>query len=425
MIYLILYNILFIFIFLFMFPFILSNLIENKQEYCERFGIMKFNRKHKKTIWLHSASVGELKLAELLIKNLYNLYPEYSFFVSVITPAAKELGKKLTIKTEKIFYLPFDFILFLRKIFKMFYPNILILVETELWPGLILYSKIINKNTKIVLVNGRISDKSFKVYYFLKFFFKYILNKIDLFLMREDSDYRNILKLGVNKEKVFLTGNMKFDLINLKEKIQPPDYISEIKNYWKKIFIAASIREGEENIIVDVYSKIKKEIQELKLIFVPRHLNKIKTIETILKEKDIKYIKRTNISNRLNFIKDIDVLLVDTIGELLYFYSISDVIFVGGSLLKKFKGHNIIEPASLCKLVIFGQYIESFKEIANLLKKNNVGFEVKSSKELEEKLLYFLNNPEICKEIGKNAKKIIQANQGIVYKNIEYIENFL
>jgi len=418
------YDILITGITLFFLPYILIKIIykQNKEIWLERLGYIDLPLTGNKYIWIHCASVGEINIVRIFISELVKLFPEYKIVLSVITPTGKKVANESNLPVEKIFYFPFDISFIINRIVKRLDPVLLILVETELWPNLIRYT---NKNyTKIMVINGRISSKSYSKYKFFKFFIKKILKNIDLFLMREENDRTRIINLGAEKTKVFVTGNMKYDIIKEIQElsITKSDFGFNPND---KIFVAGSIREGEEEKIVNAYEKARKELfgynLNLKMIIAPRHLNRTGIIEKLIQSKDIKYTLKTKLkSTNSNF----DCIILDTYGELINAYSIADIIFVGGSLVRT-GGQNIIEPAMLSKLVMFGPHMESFSEPANLLKATDSAVIVNSSDELSKNIVFYIKNEQLANMKGKKAKSVVMSMRGVTEKNMYHIKNLL
>ncbi|MFN3967084.1 MAG: 3-deoxy-D-manno-octulosonic acid transferase [Endomicrobiia bacterium] len=407
---LIIYNLILIFLFFLFLPFFIikrffsSSLI--RKEWLQRFGCIESFQRNNKFIWIHCSSVGELNLSREFIKKLKNSLSGYKLVLSLMTPTGYSLAQRLNLPVEKIFYIPLDFWLFVRRALKRIYPEMLILVETEIWPNLISWAK--RLGVKIVIVNGRISNKSFKFYKIFGFLFRNVFEKIDLFLMREKTDLERAIKLGASRDKVFYTGNMKFDFVlqNSLPVVTKRDFGFSEKD---KIFVAGSIREGEEDLIIEAYSELRKKFSELKLIIAPRHLNRVNVIKKLLENR--------NMSSE-------DYFIIDTFGVLTNAYSIGDVIFVGGSLFP-YGGQNIIEPASFGKPVVFGPYIENFREPAEILKKYGGGIQVRNVKELIERADAILSDCEFSKKLGQNARNAVLSMSGATDRNIEFLKTIL
>ena len=424
----ILYNILISVLFILISPYIFLKLLipETRSEWIERLGFWKYQPDSTpgKNIWIHCASVGETKLAGLLIQKLNASYSgKLKFFLSVITPAGKKFASEQKLPVEKLFYLPFDLPFLIKKTVKSIKPDLLILVETELWPNLI-HSCSKSAKLKILIVNSRISDKSINSYLLFKWFFKHVLNKVELFLVREHIDRKRLLSLGVPENKIHITGNMKYDLTG--NTLFSAQEISKIKSELflppaVKLFTAGSIRAGEEKFVLSGYLKLKSIIPDLKLIFAPRHMNRINFIKDLLNTNRLKFACKSQLSE---FSGDYDVCILDTFGELLKIYAISCVCFVGGTLIPV-GGQNMLEPVMVNKLPLFGQYTGSFKEPAELLKSAGIGIEIKSIDELVEKSVYLITNPEFIKEKIPVCSKIIEQMKGATDRNISIITRYL
>lgn len=267
--------------------------------------------------------------------------------------------------------------------------KILVLIETELWPNIIKEAK--NKNARIIMVNGRISDRSFGRYKKLKFLFKDSLNLIDYFYMQSAIDKKRIIELGANKNKVENVGNLKFDLsLEKYTNKEIEEYKEFLKINNRKIFTAGSTRTGEDEIILDVFEKLENYL----LILVPRHLDRIEKIENLLNERKFNYIKYSNLKNEYSGNKTYDIILVDEMGVLRKLYAISDVAFVGATLVN-IGGHSILEPLFYEKTPIFGKYTQNVLEIAKESLKRKIAYQV-------ETISDFLN---AIQDIEKNGNK--------------------
>jgi 3-deoxy-D-manno-octulosonic-acid transferase len=303
-------------------------------------------------------------------------------------------------------------------------PEILIVIETELWPNLFRVFK--EKDIPIVVLNGRISKKSFQGYKKISFFMKRVLSSVDFFGMQNDLYVQRIQGLGVHAGKVLNTGNFKFDT-------KPPSKISAwAENIRGQILIAGSTHEGEEELITSAYLELKKEFPDLNLILAPRHPERFRSVEDLLKEKGILYIKRSSLGNhQLSASTSLHsgektesgmVILLDTVGELSSVYGISDIAIMG----KSFRGHggqNPLEPAYWGKAIICGPHMENFPVIQDFYKAEAAI--MAHENELFSTVKKFLLAPEKAREIGLRAQEIYRKNAGTVEKALRIIEKFV
>ena len=333
-----------------------------------------FLKSEKPYIWLHCSSVGEINLSDALIKKLL-AEREEDILISIFTDTGYETAQNKYSKEEriKIIYFPLDCKNEIRKILKRIDLKLLILIETEIWPNLISCAK---KKGKVILVNGRISDKSFGRYMKLKRILKNVLGKIDHFYMQTPLDGERIETIGADSEKVSVAGNLKFD-------IELQNYSEEEKNELKeiikadgrKIFVAGSTRTGEDEVILDAFGHLK----DYMLILVPRHLDRIEKIEDLLIKRKIKSSKYSDCLEGKS--EKSEVIIVDRMGVLRKFYSVCDTAFVGGTLVN-IGGHSLLEPLFYRKTPIFGKYLQNVKDIADEILKRGIGFKVDSSEDI-------------------------------------------
>ena len=425
----IIYNLLLILILIFYIPIILYKILKGRynKEIKERFGIISEESKNKfkdnPTIWIHAVSVGETVAASSVVENVRKKFPEYKIVFSTVTNTGQEMAHKIIEENvDNIIYFPLDLSFVVKKAIKAINPDLVMIMETELWPNFI---KNANENdSKIMYVNGRISEKSFKLYKYLGPILNDMLSKIDYFSMQSALDAERIINLGAEKSKVINSGNTKFDQTYAEpdqDKIEK--YRSEFKiNKGQPVFVAGSTHDDEEENLLDIYLDLKERYPDLVFILAPRHVKRSDEIINMYKKENISVIKRTEIDKK-NVGKE-DVILLNTIGELAQVYSVADLVFVGGSMMGK-GGHNILEPAAQGKLVFFGKDMFNFKDSTKLLLNNDVGIQVNSWEELKKKLLFYLKNDDLLEKKGRKARKIILQNRGAAQKNVELAEELL
>ncbi len=381
-------------------------------------------------VWVHAVSVGEVMAALPLLKRLRGRYPSKGIILSTITDTGQKVARENAPDGTTIIYLPFDIALILNRVLKRIRPEILIIIETELWPNLL---KIFRGNgVPVILLNGRISEDSFKGYKRISFFMKRVLSDVNFFGMQCEIYAERMRSLGVNSSRIKVLGNFKFDTI-------PPSQIPEwTKNIKGPVITAGSTHEGEEELITSIYIKLKKDFSDLNLIIAPRHPERFKGVEELLKSKGLSFIKRsffsTSNTSILSLVKgskggfsELQVLkgkliLLDTVGELSAIYSISDIAVIGKSY-KGYGGQNPLEPAYWGKPILCGPHMENFPVIKDFYREG-AAFEV-NEEGLYQKLRELLMSPEKAKEIGFKAQQLYRRNAGVVEKTMEIIAGYI
>ena len=358
-----------------------------------RFGFYKVKPKDN-LIWFHAVSLGEVISSKAIIKKILN---DNNVVLTVSTPTGLREAKKIYQEELVVVYAPWDFDLFVRNFISTFRPIALILFETEIWPSTIhLTSK---KNIPSILSNARLSKSSFKKYYSLRLFTKDIFRKISLILAQSEEHVMRFEKMGVLEKNIIQVGSVKFDF----------DLVSgeeEIKN--NNIIMASSTHKGEDQIIIDAFSKLKKDLPELKLILVPRHPERADSILKILNRKKI----NSRITSKVSHLKDADVVVINTTGQLNSLYKIANITFIGGSLISKYGGHNIIEAATNKCAFIVGPYMKNFEDILNLFKAKNACIQLLNSNDLSQSFRELLNNNELRINMIDNAIEVVAENRG-------------
>jgi 3-deoxy-D-manno-octulosonic-acid transferase len=332
------------------------------------------------------------------------------------------MAHKIINDADAIVYFPFDLPFAVKKALKTINPDLIMIIETELWPNFIKIAK--NKGHKIIYANGRISDSSFKKYKYLGSIMPDMLNKLDCLAMQSEQDKNRVIELGANAEKVLNLGNTKFDqnYSSISEE-KKEDYRTKFKiSKENLVFVAGSTHADEEKHLIQLYKDLKKDFPNLYFIVAPRDIERAAEIEDLFQKNNIDSIKKSELINKSP--DKIDALILNTIGELAQIYSIADLVFVGGSMMGK-GGHNILEPAAHGKLVFFGPDMSNFKDSTKLLLEHEVGVQVKNYKDLENQLLYYLDNPQILAHKGKKARTIILKNRGASKKIVDSVFEFV
>lgn len=391
-----------------------------------RLGILPKQLELDNPIWIHAVSVGEAMSARNLVRELRAAYPDKKFFITTVTPTGNKIASSIAKENDFVSYFPLDLSFIVKKVVDKIRPSLFIVMETEIWPNFISY--LYRKKIPMVLVNGRLSDRSFKGYRSMKLLIKPALNKISLFCVQAKLDAERFSHLGVFPEKIKITGNMKFDnadylgrkLTGTTDKYRLLLCLGQEEKLW----VCGSTHPGEEEIILGAYKKLLGEFPYLKLLIAPRHPQRSHEVENIVSGFGLRAVFVSGLPDKpCNCIAS-SVFILDVIGELVYYYNLASVVFVGGSLVKK-GGHNILEPAGLGKPVVMGPYMFNFRDIAGLFLENRACILVNNKEELWANIKDLLSNPDKGIQLIQRAKAVILQNQGATYRNLEYINNYI
>ena len=416
----ILYDLIFFIFILFSIPYICIKQKFHKDVF-RRFylSIEVINKlKGKNPIWVHAVSVGEVMAVRKFIEGLKK-DTDKLIILSTVTSTGNKLAKDILGKQALVIYLPVDISFIVRRFIRVIRPSIFIAVETEIWPNLT--QELSKNNIPIVVINGRISDNSFKGYKFIRILLKNILKKISIFCMQSELYANRIISLGAEKDRVKITGNMKFDNIDYSAIDSHAVALGMIKPQ-DPLFIAGSTHKGEEEIILRVYKNLLNSYPDLQLIIAPRHIERTPEIERLIEKFGficIRMSRRQSVSASRPV-----VFILDTIGILSSLYGIATVVFIGGSLAEK-GGHNIIEPAIFGKPIIFGPSMYNFRDINELFLREGAAVLVKNANELESAAKELLRDSHKREVLGSKAKIIITENRGTTDKNLAIVKDIL
>ena len=422
------YNLFIYFLFPLILPYLILKSIKRNGSLSgisERFGYYPdINTGNKKVLWIHAVSVGEVIASIPLVLELKSRYPDYSLIMSTVTEAGRATAINKIPFLNAVVYFPFDLHFSVKNAIDKIKPVVFVMLETEIWPN---FLKGLNKRKiPAILINGRISDRSYKRYLSVRFFIKEVIKNISAFGMQSSADTERIITMGAVTERVVRTGNLKFEH---EVRDVSSDTVKKLKGSLnitedKDIIIAGSTHRGEDEEVIKAYLTISKAIRELPLLIIaPRHLDRLHEIEDILKRYNLSFIRKTMIKKG-EALSKYPVILLDTIGELSTLYSIASVVFVGGSLVPV-GGHNILEPALYKKPILFGPYMHNFKEIAEGFKNKKAAIEIPNSDEMAKEIINILSNPDIGKELGERGFSVVVENRGALKKSIKLIGRFL
>mgnify|MGYP001408103163 FL=1 len=377
-----------------------------RSHFLNRLGIYKNSHDHKKVVWFHAVSLGEVISSKSIIDQISE---KYTLILSVSTPTGLREAKKLFGSKVEVVYAPWDFILCVKGFFRSFEPIALILFETEIWPSFIEVAS--SKKIPIILSNGRMSESSFKRYKIFKYFVKNIIQKITIVLAQSEEHKMRFNKLGASLEKVKQVGSVKFDLnINFENESQ------KIKN--KNLIFAASTHKGEDELIIDAYRKLKIDLPDIRLVIAPRHPDRA---TNILKIADSKRLPTSIHSFMPDDLEKDEIIIISATGLMKEIYSLSSVTLVGGSLLKNYGGHNIIEAAAEKCAFIVGPYMKNFEDILAEFLKNGSCIQLNNDLKIFKAFKDLLTNDELRDDMVMRALDVCINNTGSTKKQYNTI----
>jgi len=358
-------------------------------------------------LWIHAASVGEVRMAKILISALKIKGETRPIVLSTFTQTGFEQARKEGL--ESVFRMPPDFPLWLNPIFDHLCPSLLILIEAEMWPSLLRACKC--RNIPVLLANGRITQGSTERYKSLHFVFNWIAGNVSFFSMRTQKDADRLLSLGVDPEKVSVDGNIKFDTLISTANVTPG---IEKESSW---VVFGSTRPGDEGPAMEAIIRLHEEYAKLNFIIAPRHIERLREVKELIKNYGMRFLLHSEYLDS----SDSRLILLDCLGELNGYYAKACLAFVGGGFNPRFGGQNIIEPASYGLPVVFGKYMNNFEEEARLLVESGGGVQINNPGELYDTLNKLLADRNERQHRGDKARETVFKNRGAVEKTIELI----
>ena len=393
----------------------------------QRFGKITRRSPTKKCIWLHAVSVGEVNAAKTIIKELENRFADFEIVISTTTDTGFARATNLFSENHQVFFFPFDFSRIMRRAFSNIRPAICLLMELEVWPNFVHIAQ--QSNIPVIVVNGRMSNKSFSRYKKIKPIAKKIFGKISLILTQTEQYARRFKELGCLDEKVIVTGSLKYDTAQITDNVEGSDALAaqlDIGN--ERLWVAGATGNDEEKILLDVYQNLKQQNQfsDLRLAIVPRKPERFDEVAQLIEHRGFPLIRYSQIKNNTapppanNQV----VILGDTMGDLRKFYSLATIIFVGRSLVPM-GGSDMAEAAALGKCTIFGPHAFNFKQTVDALLADIGAIMVKDKQELLQTMQKCLSEQEFADRIAQNGREVIRKNQGATAKSINQIAKFL
>jgi 3-deoxy-D-manno-octulosonic-acid transferase len=425
-----LYSVLIVAFFAVMSPFLIYQAVRYRKyigSFTQRLGYLpvSFNLDGDESIWIHAVSVGEVLTARALLPALRERYPKLRLFLSTTTMTGQQIARNNLQYVDEVFYFPFDLGFIVNRTLQLVRPRLFIMMETEIWPNQLRACR--RAGVRTMLVNGRISSRSYPRYRLARPFFRRVLHHVDRFCMQSDESARRVIDIGADRERVIVTGSLKFDSLEIPGS-QPIDRgRNRVLRYFRMspdrpVVIAASTLKGEEEPVLDAFQRIRATMTNALLIIAPRKPQRFEDAERLARRAGWNVARRSEL--RVDAEPRHDVVILDTIGELAQLYQVATAVFVGGSLVDS-GGHNILEPAVFGKPIVFGPYMQNFAEIAQTFVENAAAIQVRSGRELEVALLDLLGDPVRRARLGAAARALVEANRGARTKTLAAIAQLL
>jgi 3-deoxy-D-manno-octulosonic-acid transferase len=426
-----LYSVLIVTFFLIMSPYLAWQAVRYRKyigSLGQRLGYLPitFNLDGEESIWIHAVSVGEVLTARAILPQLRERYPRLRVYLSTTTMTGQQIARNSLQFVDGVFYFPFDLGFVVKRTLRLVKPRLFIMMETEIWPNLLRACK--RTGVRTVLVNGRISSRSYPRYRLARPFLRRVLTHVDRFCMQSDESARRIVDMGAEPDKVVVTGSLKFDSLDVPGASSAADRgRNRVLRYFRigasrPVLIAASTLKGEEEPVFEAFQRIRARLPDTLLIIAPRKPERFDEVEQIARRGGWKVARRSELP--VDAEPRHDIVVLDTIGELAQLYQVATAVFVGGSLVDQ-GGHNILEPAVFGKAIVFGPYMQNFAEIARTFVENDAAVQIRSGRELEAALLGLLTDPVRRARLGAAARALVEANRGARGKTMAAIARVL
>jgi 3-deoxy-D-manno-octulosonic-acid transferase len=399
---------------------------KRRETFLQRLGVKRLPEnilfKRDKPIWIHALSVGEVFSSVPLVMKLKERFKDKRIVFSASTKTGFEIANKLFKKNvDSIFFFPFDLLFSVKYITGKIDPAIVIIVESDIWPNFLFEMK--KRHVPVILINARLSNRSFKGYKRFSFIFNKLFLSFAKICTQSIEDTRRFMLLGIPSNMISTTGNIKFDQLYDPVSAEEIELLKQSMHIYqpvKKILMAGSTHEGEESILIDAFSRIRKDFADTVLVVVPRNPERARSVLKLCKSFGFSSILMKDFKN-IDKDEKFDIIIVDVIGILKRLYAIADVAFVGGSLVD-LGGHNPLEPSAFSKPIIFGQDMSAFAHISQMLVDSGGAVQVENANSLYETIADILSDNDKARNMGEKAFRVFNANKGAVEKTLKVIE---
>ncbi|MEA3469387.1 MAG: 3-deoxy-D-manno-octulosonic acid transferase [Thermodesulfobacteriota bacterium] len=419
----IVYNLVFTPAFIVYLPWFVKRLVQRgvgTEGFGERFGLFSKEKKGrlaalKDPTWVHAVSVGEVVAALNFMRRWQERDSSVCFVLSVTTTTAHAMAKEKLPPYGTLIYSPLDFLWSVQSALRVIQPTMLVIFEVEIWPNLIRQTR--KFGARLALVNSRMSDKSSRGYSKMRWFFKPLFDSFDVICAQSEKDVQRVENIIGSGKNVILCNTMKFDqpLPLATGSEDKTAFVHEVFGDYFQIISAASTHPGEEKMILEVFQHLQTQFNGLKLILTPRHTERSGEVEKIISQYSLSYsLLKTDSPGT-----GVDVLLVNTTGELIHFLAVSDIVYVGKSMCGNSGGHNIIEPAVFGKVIVHGSQMQNFKQVVEIFQQENASLMVENKKELQDILKRLLADESLRKSYAQRSEQVVTKYRGAIDKTID------
>jgi 3-deoxy-D-manno-octulosonic-acid transferase len=372
----------------------------------------------RNVVWVHAVSVGEVMAATQLIRELKKRLPGWLVAVSTTTETGQRLAKE-RLPDSPVFYLPLDLKFSVRKYLRVLQPRMLVLMESELWPRLI--AECTRDGMPVVVVNARISDRSFPRYMRLRQLWRPFLEMIALFLAQSTETAERLIKIGAPETRVRVTGNLKYD-VQARTDNEMTKRIASILS-GTRLVVAGSTLAGEEETLLAAWPAIRQAIPDASLLIAPRHKDRFEEVSQLIRRSGSPFFRCSQLAQKTEPIVGGTIVLLDTIGDLASVYGLASVAFIGGSLVPK-GGHNPLEPAQFGVPVLTGPSFENFREIVKTMQEAEA-IRIVAKEKFAETLIGMLRDKDGSRALGERGRAVFQAQAGATARTAQAVVSLL
>lgn len=389
------------------------------RRWAERFGFVSLTTEQAQNsgrwLWIHAVSVGESIAAAPLVRKLRAENPDIPLVVTTMTPTGSERVRDMFGDDVCHVYAPYDHPWAVRRFLSAFQPQLLVIMETELWPNIVHYSK--QSGAQVIVANARLSEKSARGYEKFATLIDPMLSRIDCIGAQAENDAKRFQRLGIKDEQITITGSIKFE-IDLPSSLHEKEHeLRAVIEGSRPVWIAASTREGEEEKVLTAFQRCLQQIPDLLLVLVPRHPERFRSVARMCSDRGLTLVKR---SDKRQVTQQTQIFLGDSMGEMLVYFSISDLAFVGGSLVNT-GCHNVLEPAALGLPVFTGPSQFNFQTICEQMEEAGALETVADENALADAIVAALGNAELRKRMGAAGQQLIADNRGALQRTYDIV----